>query len=224
MLLNDLNDVEDLIIRNTDSLIEYPTFGDALYGLSRVALARRLDKQRVKDSRGPAQLFYDAYLAQSSLGWWHQKEGLALLEGVIDRARPQRDELLRVHAMLLRLSVTSPTSQLYRDLSYRVFHAVPAALRNHGIKLPIRFDPSPLTASVQAAILQGPFIEAQSGSELCTVSATQAASSPGAISLRFTCPGNPAKNRTTEDSDINQVVNKLSDALFTEEITNGRKS
>jgi tetratricopeptide (TPR) repeat protein len=225
MLLNDLNDVEDLIIRNTDSLIEYPTFGDALYGLSRVALARRLEKQRVKDTRGPAQLFYDTYFAQSSLGWLHRSEGLKLLEGVTERARPQRDELLRVQAMLLRLGVASPSTPLYRDLAYRVFQTAPAALRNHGVKLPIRFDNTPLTSTVRNTILRGPFVESASGTggDLCTISATQGSTSPDAISLRFTCPGNAAKNRSTEDSDINQVVNKLSDALFTEEITNGRK-
>lgn len=224
MLINDLNDIEDLIIRNTDSLLEYPTFGDALQGLSRIALVRRFERQRIKDTRAPAQLFYDAYLAQSSLGWWHRKEGVALLDGIIDRARPQRDELLRVQAMLLRLTVTSPSTPLYRDLTYRVFNTVPAALRNHGLRLPVKFDDTPLTNSVRSTVLRGPFIESTSPGDLCTISAATGSLSPDAISLRFTCPGNAAKNRSTEDSDINQVVNKLSDALFTEEITNGRNS
>jgi hypothetical protein len=224
MLIGELNDLEDLTIRNTDSLLEYPTLGDTLEGLSRISLERKLKRQREKDTRGPAQLFYDAYLGQNSLGWWRRSQGLSLLDGVIERARPQRDELLRIHAMLLRLQSTSPSNPRYRDLAYRVFNTVPAALRNYGMRLPIRLDNTPLTNSLRSAILAGPFIESNEPAGICTISAASGGASSPSIKLVFTCPGTATKNRSSEDSDINRVVNKLSDALFTEEISNGRTS
>ncbi|MEI6517797.1 MAG: hypothetical protein WCN89_03800, partial [bacterium] len=39
--------------------------------------------------------------------------------------------------------------------------------------------------------------------------------------LSFSCPGNSAKNRIIGDVDPRELVNKLAEALFREEISNG---
>ena len=70
MLLGELNQIEDLTIRNTDSLVEYPTLGDVLSGLSSAAFEARLARQLQTDPRPAAQVFYKAYAAQARRSWF----------------------------------------------------------------------------------------------------------------------------------------------------------
>jgi Tfp pilus assembly protein PilF len=221
ILVDELNDIEDLTIRNTDSLIEYPTFGEVLNGFSRSSIVRRLEKQRQSDKRGPAQLFYDAYLADSSLGWWNRSEGNKLLDGIIERARPKTDELLRTHAMLQRMSSLNTSTPRYRELAYRVFNESPAELRSYGFRLPIAIDGGSAAYSLRTSIVSGPFMETGSRDGVCILAAT---STGQEHELRFSCPGNSSKTRVVRESDPNKAVNKLADSLFTEEISNGGNS
>ncbi len=226
MLTGELNDIEDLQIRNTDSLLEYPTLGDVLQGLSSRSLARRLDREREVDARAPAKLFYDLYGAESGLGMWPSPNSLATLDTVIERARPRYDELLRTHATLKRMHTLPHSSPRYQDLAYRVFFTSPAQLRNYGLPLPVRINRHGMSRSLQRAILAGPFIEAHGESEAaersCSVSATQPSGS--GVSLSFSCPGQTARNRTVEDSAPEGVVNKLSASLFSSGTTYGSSS
>ena len=219
ILTGDLNDLEDLTIRNTDSLIEYPTLGEPLRGLSSSALANRIAAEETKDERATAKLFYQAYRAENSRSLWSSSRSNQLLDDVIERARPRYDDLLKTHASLLRMQSLSPTSPRYQDLAYRIFYTSPAELRNYGLRLPVNID---APSDIRSNILSAAFTEASEGrrESLCSISSSHA---PGTntISLRFTCPGNAAKNRTVEDSDPREVVNKLTEALFREEINNG---
>lgn len=221
MLTGELNDIEDLQIRNTDSLLEYPTLGEVLRGLSKGSLARRLDRERQVDSRVPAKLFYELYGAEAELGIWPSKRSLSTLDTVIERARPRYDELLRTHATLKRLETLPRSSSRYEDLAYRVFFTAPAQLRNYGLPLPIRINHQGLSRPLRRAILQGPFIEAHEDSaatnttkntQICSISAIQ--TTKPEISLSFSCPGQTSRNRTVEDSAPETVVNKLSASLF----------
>lgn len=221
ILTGELNDLEDLTIRNTDSLIEYPTLGEALQGLSHSALSSRLAKEERVDTRATAKLFYQAYLAENSLGFFYSRQANEILETVIERARPRYDELLRTHASLLRMASLSPTSSRYRELAYRVFYTAPAELRNYGLRLPIRIETGALSRRLRSYIADGPFVESGGeGRDVCNIAA-QENTSTGKATLRFSCPGNVSKNRTVEDSDQREVVNKLGEALFSEEISNG---
>lgn len=219
ILTGELNDLEDLSIRNTDSLIEYATLGETLQGLSRAALDARLEDENKRDTRAQAQLFYDMYRAESLLGGWNSREALALLDKVIERARPRYDDLLRAHATLLRLQTLEESSARYRDLAYTIFYTNPSELRNYGLPLPVKIVGSSVMRSM---ITSGPFVHASSaaGGVACTITALQDPTS-SSITLRFTCPDNTSKNKVVEDSDPSEVVNKLSEALFREEIKNG---
>lgn len=229
MLTGELNDIEDLQIRNTDSLLEYPTLGEALQGLSKRSLARRLQREGEIDQRAPAKLFYQLYGTERSLGMWPSSETLSSLDSVIDRARPRYDELLKTHAMLLRMRTLQQNSSRYRDLAYRVFFTTPALLRNYGLPLPVQLDRTSLPRELQRAILAGPFVEATGDAAktdtLCIISRTTPTTTGGArIALQFTCPGQSARNRTVEDSAPEQVVNKLSKGLFSSGATYGSSS
>jgi hypothetical protein len=159
------------------------------------------------------------YRAESLLGGWNSREALALLDKVIERARPRYDDLLRAHATLLRLQTLEESSARYRDLAYTIFYTNPAELRNYGLPLPVKIVGSSVMRSM---ITSGPFVQASSaaGGAVCTITALQDPTS-SSVTLRFTCPDNTSKNKVVEDSDPSEVVNKLSEALFREEIKNG---
>lgn len=220
ILASELNEIEDLSIRNTDSLIEYPTLGEALAGFSRSTLSHRLTTEGNRDDRAAAKLFYQQYLAENSRGILGNRRANEILDTVIERARPRYDELLRTHATLLRMESLNTSTPRYRDLAYRVFYTAPSELRNYGLPLPITIDGTTVSPSLRSDIESGPFIAVEGGSQLCRISAERDRDS-GNTRLRYTCPGNTAKNRVVEDSDQRQLVNKLSEALFREEINNG---
>lgn len=219
MLIDDLNDVEDLTIRNTDSLLEYPTLGEALAGLSSSALERRVEAQRSKDSRAIAGVFYDAYLAENDRSLLFPKSSEARFDSVIERGREGFDVLLKTHAMLRRMETLSPDSERYRELAYWVFYTAAPELRNYGLRLPVSLEPGPAVTDYRSTIEAGPFRSVTSKGNLCSIAAVTP-TAPAKAALRFTCPGQSNKNRLAEADTVAEAVNKLSDALFREEIRN----
>lgn len=220
ILTEELNDIEDLQIRNTDSLLEYPTLGEVLKGLSPETLGRRLHHEGELDTRAPAKTFYQLYGAESHLGLWPSREALNSLDSIIDRARPRYDELLRTHAMLLRMHTVSQSSAQYHDLAYRVFFMAPALLRNYGLPLPVTIDSSRISKTLRRAILKGPFIQtnqssARSGQACVLSSPATPGLSQSSLSLNFSCPGQAPRNIVVEDSAPELVVNKLAESIFT---------
>ena len=219
MLIDDLHDIEDLTIRNTDSLLEYPTLGEALAGLSSSALARRIEGQRAKDSRVIAGIFYDEYLAENERSWLFSGASNEKFESVMQRGREGFDTLLKIHATLQRMISLSPDSDRYRELAYRIFYTAAPELRNYGFQLPVAINLGSDPHALRSAIEAGPFREATGEGSLCSVTAADP-TTPGKLALRFSCPGQSSKNRFVEGSTPGEVVNKLSDALFREEIRN----
>jgi tetratricopeptide (TPR) repeat protein len=221
ILIDDLHDIEDLTIRNTDSLLEYPTLGEVLAGLSSSALSRRIEAQRAKDSRAVASVFYDAYLADNEGSSFFSGSSNEKFESVMQRGREGFDTLLKTHATLRRMQSLAPDSERYRELAYRVFYTAAPELRNYGFRLPVTLslgsDPDP--HSMRSAIEAGPFQEAPGKASLCSIT-TADPTTPEKLALRFSCPGQSSKNRLVEGSTPGEVVNKLSDALFREEIKN----
>lgn len=224
MLVEDLKDIEDLTIRNTDSLLEYPTLGDVLSGFSSTGLSARLARQLAVDSRPRAQLFYKAYSAQANRSLFSRSGSGKMLDEVIEQARPRFEDLLQIQAMALRMESLKPLSDRYRDLAYRIFYIAPAELRNRGLKLPIQIERRGLPDSLPGLLEDGPFLDGGSSGSLCIVQAAAATEPNGATSISFSCPGNTSFNRTVRGVDPGELVNKLSDALFREEIRNGSNS
>lgn len=219
ILIDDLHDIEDLTIRNTDSLLEYPTLGEVLAGLSSSALSRRIEGQRAKDKRAIAGVFYDEYLAENERSWLFSGASNEKLESVMQRGREGFDTLLKTHATLLRMRDLAPDSERYRELAYRVFHTAAPELRNYGFQLPVAIDLGADPHSLRSTLEAGPFREAPGKGNVCSITAADP-TTPGKLALRFSCPGQSSKNRVVEGGTSGEVVNKLSDALFREEIRN----
>lgn len=138
MLVEQLNNIEDLYIRNTDSMIEYPTFGTTLAGLPLKSLIYRIEQQRVKDPRPMAELYYQAYLAEAYLKRGSIEEGLRLIDQTVSKCRPVNDNLLKIHLLALKSANIAPDNKAYPELSRQIYELAPAALRNYGLRLPVR--------------------------------------------------------------------------------------
>ncbi len=224
MLIGELKRIEDLTIRNTDSLLEYPTLGDVLAGLSGAAFGSRMSQQLAIDKRSAAQLFYRAYAAQANRGVFSRSESGRILDEVMLAARPGLDELLKIQVMCLRMEGLRESSERYRDLAYRVFYTAAPELRNRALRLPVRIDRASLDPRVSGLIEDGPFVDGGESGVLCSITGAPSPAGGAEIRASFSCPGNTSKNRVVGDVDPAAVVNKLSDALFREEIQNGGNS
>ena len=155
ILVDDLKDLEDLYIRNTDSMLEYPSLGEVLARLPRSVLEKRLEIERAKDNRSTAAVYYSLYLAENIAGTGHHAEAVAMLDDVLSKVRPQFDNAIRLHAMLLKASLLDPNSAGYQQLAGSIFELSRPALRLYGLKLPVQA--AALPASVQRALTRSPF-------------------------------------------------------------------
>lgn len=210
ILSEDLSNLEDIYIRNTDSLIEYGSFGETLAGYPTAALERRIAAEKAVDNRPEAAYFYDAYLAENYLEQGRKKEGLALLSNVINHARPTFDNLLRVHALLLNLHYVAPTSDEYIALANQVFALSRASLRNAGFKLPVNFDPG--DARVLEALEQGAFILDNSRNLQYSISYRWLNEE---IELQFLSSIPGMIDIKVRGGDLDEAVKKIQDEIFT---------
>ena len=217
ILVSTLNSIEDLSIRNTDSLLEYPTLGEVLAEIATVSFKERLASELRIDSRPQAALYYALYAAENRLGWFNANEIKRELDTVIARVRQRYDALLRLHALIKRLSLQNKNIEGYYADAYAIFTTNSPALRNYGFSLPITLSKVP--SEIASAVLKGPFVVAHSSNQTkpqpCEITA------PSSQELSFRCPSMPQHNRTVKDGDPIQLVNKLIEAIFTEEIRNG---
>jgi Tfp pilus assembly protein PilF len=219
ILVNDLSSIEDLHIRHTDSLLEYPTLGEVLKDIASVSLSERIGSELKVDKRAPAQLYYALYSAENRLGWFNGQIIKTELDRIISQARPKNDAFLQLHALIQRLRLRNSGTMAYSKDAYAIFSKAPAALRNYGLKLPV--DVSRVSKDIQALALRSAFISLAPNSGLATRGCTITA--PSSNELSFTCPTLPTRNRTVKDSNKIKLMNKLIEAIFTEEIDNGSR-
>lgn len=139
-LTNDLEAVEDLYIRHTDSMIEYPTFGSVLATYPLPALAARVADFQSSDNRQVAASFYAAYLAEAEIEQGAVDAGLDRIEQTLQGLRSPQDGLLRGHLLTLKLGVLQdPKEFRYIKTAYEVLAIHPALIRNAGEQLAVNF-------------------------------------------------------------------------------------
>lgn len=219
ILVNDLSSIEDLHIRHTDSLLEYPTLGEVLKDIASVSLSERIESELKVDSRAPAQLYYALYSAENRLGWFNGPTIRTELDRIISQSRPKNEAFLQLHALIQRLRLRNSGTTAYSKDAYAIFSKMPAALRNYGLKLPV--DISRVSKDIQALALRSAFISLPPNSGLATRGC--AITAPSSNELSFTCPTLPARNRTVKDGNQVKLMNKLVEAIFTEGIDNGSR-
>ena len=210
ILTEDLNDLEDLYIRQTDSMLEYPTLGELTAGFPSELLQKRIDKLEKTDRRKPAALYYKSYLAENLLEHGARARAAALLDEVIAHARPTHDAALRTHAQILKLSLVPPGENAYIDLSYQIFRDARPELRNFGYRLPVNFAPMP--EKVQRELNRSAFMLDRAHDLPCAVTYQPEGSQH---TLRMSCQGEPISSIQIKSPDLLSAVNALADAVFT---------
>lgn len=213
IMTEQLDQLEDIYIRHTDSMIEYPTFGTALAGFPTKALRSRVDLEERTDRRSPARLYYDAYIAENLLAHGSRSKGLSLLKEVLSAARYKYDQALRIHTMLLNLEYLKVGSEAYRKLAYEILQTVGPELRNAGFRLPVNLGEMP--RSVRSALLDGPFHEDNS---LVLPYRINYEHKDGIHILHFISNQAPVGNSTVKVDDLDEAVNRLSDSVFTKKL------
>jgi tetratricopeptide (TPR) repeat protein len=209
VLIEDLNDLEDLYVRNTDSLLEYPTLGQTISAIPASVLETRLAAEKADDPRSEASLFYQTYLGENLINAGSAQDGIPLLNDVVNRSRAKFDALLRLRAVLVLLTHTDPGSEDYASLAEQAFTISRPSLRNTGLKLPVNFIEG--DEEIIAALSDSAFILDNSRSLQYSVSYYR---SPIEIELHFraTTPG--LVDVKVRGSNLNEAVNKFTDEIF----------
>lgn len=213
VLSEDLNDIEDLNIRNTDSLLEYPTLGEILAGYPEPLLTTKVKRQELKDRRPRARVFYDLYRAERELKAGNRKEGVALLQIVLPQVRLPQDSLLFVHAASLLLDSLNPESGEYSAWAQRIMSVAPPALRNYGHKLPVQVKGG--GSELEDMLSDSSFIRSDSEQLLFAVHANRG---NNGYTLSFSSRDPKVEDKTVHGATMNEAMNNLQDAVFSQAI------
>lgn len=220
LLAERLRNIEDLTVRNTDSLIEYSTFGEVLSYVPLVPFERRLSDEQKRDKRPIAQVYYTAYLGENQLKNGESSRGIANLENALRRCRPKYDEGLKLHILTLLASQHSSSSARFIELVGAIFAISPSALRNAGLSLPVIFSGS--DTDLGHALEEGGFELANGTNTPFSVEVT--GSQDREISLVYTAkPGVSTRLTARGDSSIT-LVNNLNEAVFSVSLSSDRKN
>jgi tetratricopeptide (TPR) repeat protein len=139
LLLEDLNDFEDLTVRTTDSLLEYPTLGSALTRIDGASLRARLERLLHGDERKRSHRYYELYQAELHLLRGEIAEGMIGIKRVLAEVRPVHDNLIEAHALGLALTHGALSQQEYAEHAVRLFRLNRAHIRISGVRLPVNY-------------------------------------------------------------------------------------
>lgn len=137
LLVDTLKNIEDLHIRNTDSMLDYPSFGELLSTFPPSRLKQRIDSELTHDTRKNAKLAYDLYYAESLANHGELNEGLAIAQSILESARPRYDEAIAQRARILIARHAPHESDQYLALSQKIFNVLRPSLRLNNLPLPV---------------------------------------------------------------------------------------
>lgn len=151
--LDELNDFEDLTVRNTDTMIEYPTLGSVLAGFPERSLAIRMERMNEEDSRKHAATYYELWLATNELARGSSSTALVMLRKLLPLPR-EVDRLLKAEILASYLTAYQREHEGWLGgiapeaeaewISRRVelYRLLPSHLRYHGFSLPVQLEGS----------------------------------------------------------------------------------
>lgn len=143
--VNELEDFEDLLVRHTDAMVEYPTLGNFTRDFSQLSFQTRIAGMMADDNRKPAHSLYQLYLAESSLAYSEPEKALKLLAQAETLLRPfdrlAKAELLRLRLLAKRQLAgwfsSSDEKQEQDVIAEALYELLPSHLRVHNLSLPV---------------------------------------------------------------------------------------
>jgi Tfp pilus assembly protein PilF len=213
LLAKDLDNIKDLHIRNTDSVIEYSTFGEALATFPRRLLERRINQELATDPRSEAAKYYLLYLAQNYIKNGRKKAGFDLIDQNISYLRPLYDRGLKTHILGLQFSRLDKNSQLYVEYAHEIFRFNRAFLRNNALKLPINYSGQ---SEKTARLLNRSSFLINNSIDL-PYKVVYELDEEEQHSLRFISE-HAHENIKVKSNDLIEAINRLSDVVFTQRL------
>ncbi len=150
LAIDELDDFEDLYVRHTDAMLEYPTLGRLIATFPLRPISARLQSMERKDGRRPAGLIYQLYLGTALNEHGRHSDALSILSAVRPALRPierlAKTELLvqLIHARRSSAWFFSRRSTEARkeDAAQRneLFALNPSALRYASLALPVKIS------------------------------------------------------------------------------------
>jgi Tfp pilus assembly protein PilF len=214
LLIENLKNIEDIAIRNTDALLEYPTLGTLLRGLSPHALQQRINQEVTHDLRTEARVFYDAYLGENKLFHGDTAEGVALLSSSLRQARSHFDDLFMAHLKALLLESLDRNGDEYHQMIQQLFELNRVVLRYHGLVLPVRFKGT--LTSEQLAMLGRAGLTPTTSETAVEITFSQ---NDGILTFEVTAPMTAGGRMQLKGEQFTDLVNRLTEHLFSIDIS-----
>ncbi len=147
LAIDELDEFEDLEIRNTDTMLEYPTLGVGLSGLPYRALKAKIEQMTEDDKRAVASAYYDLYLGTNFLRSGDESAALSRFAKAQAKFR-EIDRMVRAELIAKTLlgreesrwfwSAGSDEQQCEDiRLTQELFQLLPSHLRYHDFYLPV---------------------------------------------------------------------------------------
>jgi hypothetical protein len=144
--VEELEDFEDLFIRNTDSMIQYPTLGRTLAGFNTASASKRFTRMKETDSRENAHLYYDLYRATNLLEAGERSQATKILREIsplwrsTDRlARAETLALLTLAQKRARSFWQTPSSEELQNIE-ELYSLLPSQVRYYDFRLPVKLN------------------------------------------------------------------------------------
>jgi tetratricopeptide (TPR) repeat protein len=212
-LFQSMKNMEDIYIRHSDSVIDYPNLGSLLATLPPESLHERLEEIKEHDDRNEADVYYDAYYGESLIGHGDSAKGMELVDSSIETIsrlhREQDERALLLHLYLLKAkSAGEETAPQAVRAALAAFDLIPAGLRNAGVRLPV--TGTGRIAEERGLFHQVGFIIIPSGSPHHLT--LESKGDEFKVSFTSNSPG--IKTVELKGTSLTELANKLSAAVF----------
>jgi tetratricopeptide (TPR) repeat protein len=145
--LDELHDLEDLSVRNTDTMLEYPSLGRTIAGYPFDSLNRRIKRIKAEDNRAVANLYYMVYLGTNALAHGNPEKAIKLLEPSIQGLR-EIDRLIKAEALSQYIPARKQSRSWFGSLAKKekikdqklleeLFALLPSHVRYNDLSLPV---------------------------------------------------------------------------------------
>jgi tetratricopeptide (TPR) repeat protein len=138
LVSSEMKSFEDLSIRNTDSILEYPWLGEFLGSFPKHTAIQRIEAEEALDKRSYAKRYYEIFKARVYFEHGDYASALNILQNTLPPLRQIKDAALALNVKLMHLGMLRPTSANFVKLALDVYNTERSALLMNGISLPVR--------------------------------------------------------------------------------------
>jgi Tfp pilus assembly protein PilF len=217
LLFQKMNNMEDIYIRHSDSIIDYPHLGTLLASFPTASLKKRLAQIQKSDDRTLASIYYDAYIAENLIAHGDYQEGNSLLktciQKIISANREDFDSRLLNHLYLVQASTLFSQSAEYLRSSESAFRISPASLKNYGIKLPVKSNAKGIENS--GYLKKAGFLVHSNDDSLFSIDLQK---NNDVYVIKFISNSPDIQSIEVKGSNLPALLNRLSEAVFTPDV------